>query len=169
MTLRKSNRSPEDILFELIGRYPGNAEAVAERLGISVKTLYKKLSGTEQDRFLTITEFSRVIHMLEEASINAQDALQALNFRHDRICIHLSAINDHTDQDLRKSGIEALKHLGDFAGELEQHLDDINDNAMEALEPKKRRLLATLETMWARIKTRHAERKAKRLHAVKTA
>lgn len=161
MTLRKSQRSPEDVLFELIGnRYPGNAEQVAQRLDMSVKTLYKKLSTS-----LTLTEFSHIVHMLEGAGIDCSEAINALNFRHDRITIPMGAIDDTTDEDLRKNGLQAFRELSDFTGGLEEALErgEIGDKEMEALEPKKRKLLATMHLWWGRVKARHAARKEKRI------
>lgn len=165
MTLRKSQRSPEDILGELCGAYPGGVEAMAERLGIGAKTLYKKLNSSNTDTSLTITEFSSLVSKLEGAGHDCSEALQALNFRHNRLTINLGAIDDITDEDLRKNGLQAFRELSDFTGGLEEALErgEIGDREMEVLEPKKRKLLATMHLWWGRVKARHAARKEKRL------
>lgn len=165
MTLRKSQRSPEDILADLCGSYHGGIEAMADRLGIGSKTLYKKLSSSNKDTCLTLTEFSSIVSKLEEAGFDCSEAFQALCFRHDRICINLGSIDETTDEDLRKNGLQAFRELSDFTGELEETIEggDITDQAMEKLEPKKRKLMATMQLWWGRVKARHAERKQRRV------
>lgn len=162
MTLRRSQRSADDILYDLCSKYPGGMEAISQRLDINVKVLYKKLSASVPDRALTIPEFRSIVLKLEEAGIDCSEAIQAFLFPLNRIAVSLGALNDTTDDDLRKNGMQAMANLGDFAAELNARLErgEICDKAMEALEPKKRKLRATLELWWARVKARHAARKA---------
>lgn len=164
MTLRRSQRSAEDILYDLCSAYPGGMEAIAQRVDINVKVLYKKLSSSVTDRALTTHEFRSIVMKLEEASIDCSDVIQAFLFPLNRIAINLGAIDETTDEDLRKNGMLALRELGDFSGELEEALErgEIGDHEMEMLEPKKRKLLATMHTWWGKIKARHAARKERR-------
>jgi hypothetical protein len=157
MTKRKSECSPEDILANLIGAYKGGAEAVSQRLGIAASTLYYKL-----DNGLRLSEFSRLVTILEGANLDCSEAFNALAFRNNRTCDLIDAADEHDDDDLRKTGNKTLLRLAEFTGELENSLErgEICDKSIEALEPKKRRLIATAMQWWRKVKAKHAAKKA---------
>jgi hypothetical protein len=157
MTHKYSARNQHDLLYEVARAYPGGIEALAARLGTSAKKLYKKLSPKSPERNTTAEEFSVIVEMCEGAGVkNAMSPIEAMCWRHGGIFVPLDAINGTTDEDLRKTGIQAMTQLGNVAALVEEALerDELSDNDMERIEPAKRKLFATVALWWGRIKAR---------------
>lgn len=157
MTLRTSQRSPNDLAYEAARAYPGGVEALAFTMGMNPKLLYKKLSPATPDYELTISEFSEVMERCEGAGVkNALSALEALNWRHNRLATPIDSLLDTTDDDLRKNVIESMAELGALAHRIEEALadGDLTETHMEKLEPTKRKLFTKLGTLWQAIKAR---------------
>lgn len=157
MTMRTSQRSPNDLAYEAARAYPGGVEALAFVMGKNPKLLYKKLSPAHPDYQLTIDEFSELMERCEGAGVkNALAPLEALNWRHSRLATPIDSLLDTSDEDLRKSVLESMAELGALASRIEEALaeGELTDNHMEKLEPAKRGLFTKLGKLWQAIKAR---------------
>lgn len=157
MTCRTSQRSPNDLAYEAARAYPGGVEALAFTMGMNSGLLYKKLSPATPSHQLTINEFSEVIERCEGAGVkNALAALEALNLRHNRLATPIDSLLDTTDDDLRRTTVEAMAELGRLATQLEVALaeGELTESHMEQFEPTKRRLFTTLSKFWNSLKLR---------------
>ncbi|SNT33593.1 hypothetical protein SAMN06265795_12633 [Noviherbaspirillum humi] len=152
MTVRRSERSPEDLLYDMVSSYPGGVEAMAQRLGLRVKTLYHKLQESPTTR-----EFSSMMHKAEEAGMaTAHEPLQALCFRHGGIFLPIEDFEHISDDDILKGVACVMAQMGSMAGAVNDALDagEICDRQMEKIEPKVRKSFAVMAALWARIKGR---------------
>jgi hypothetical protein len=157
MTHKYSARNQHDLLYEIARAYPGGIEALAQRMGTTSKKLYKKLSPKSDERNTTAEEFSVIVEMCAGANVkNAMSPIEAMCWRHGGIFVPLDAITGTSDEDLRKTGIQAMAQLGNVAALLEEAMekDEITDNDMERIEPAKRGLFKTIGVWWAKIKAR---------------
>lgn len=170
MTHRYSARNQHDLLYEVARAYPGGIEALAARMGTTAKKLYKKLSPKSTERNTTAEEFSLIVEMCAGANVkNAMSPIEALCWRHGGIFVPLDAIQGTSDDDLRKTGIQAMSQLGNVAALLEEAMEtDLDDHAMEKIEPAKRKFFSSAVLLWERIRARHAAAKERRLFARKT-
>lgn len=157
MTIQRSERSPEDVLYELASSYPGGVEALAGRLGISPRVLYKKLSASVPDRAPTTKEFSQIIDMAQDANcVKALDPLHALCWRHGGVFISLDEIGMDSDECIRRAAMVATRHVGDVVGTVDEALEDgeLTEKHMDKIEPKFRKTVTAILGLLARVKGR---------------
>lgn len=157
MTIQRSERSAEDVLYELASSYPGGVEALAGRLGMSPRVLYKKLSASVPDRAPSVKEFSQILDMAQDANCpKALDPLHALCWRHGGVFISLDEVGMDSEECIRRAMMVAVKHVGEVAGSVDEALEDeeITEKHMEKMEPKFRKTITAIVGLLARMKSR---------------
>lgn len=124
MTHRLNPLSPLDALYACAQRYPGGMERLAERLGMKVSTLYKKLCANTTTHMLTLDEAESLVRAFQESNMpDACRALDALAFRMDRVCIPLP---DPTEDagDIAAHVCKVFQEGGDVAREVQSSIAD---------------------------------------------
>lgn len=157
MTLRRSERSVNDVLYDLAISYPGNIEALAPRLGTTATKLRNRLSPAVRDMEPTLKDFSMTIDMAQSAKMDAAlDPLHALAWRHGCVIIPVRDLEDISDDSILRGAVTAMQHIGDISGSLNEALDDgeITDRHMDKIEPKFRRAMTAMCSWLARVKGR---------------
>lgn len=164
MTIRTSQRSPNDLAYEAARAYPGGVEALAFTMGMSQKLLYKKLSPATPDYELTVSEFSEVMERCAGAGVkNAFAALEAMAFRHNGVFISIEDLDATEDDSILKAAAQAMERVGSVAGSVNEALEggEITDKEMEVIEPRFRKAFAALASWFKRVKNRKEKDAAK--------
>lgn len=121
-----------DALYLAARRYPGSIAALAQRLGMSQDTLYKKLRPQVSSHMIGYEEASQVIELLEETSPDAADmAIQAFNWRHGRVAVKLPEAENAGD--LMAAVLEVLSDEGKLAEDINHALSQRGHQATRSL------------------------------------
>lgn len=124
MTHRLNPLSPLDCLYDCAQSYPGGIEALAGRMRMPSSTLYKKLCSHTETHKLTLDEAERLMRFFDEAQLpGASKAIEALAYRHGRVCIRLPEPEQHAG-DLATQVVAVFKEGGDVATAVSQAIQD---------------------------------------------
>jgi len=122
MTYRIEEGHPLDVLFRACGKYPGGVEALAVRLKLNEKTLYKKLRHQIDTHHMNYDgELSELLFCLAEAKVDGwSDTIRAFCWRHDHIAIPMPDLSAADDDELSGLVLQVVKEYGDVASALSQ-------------------------------------------------
>lgn len=137
MTHRYNQMNAADALYIAARGYPGGVEALAARMGMSVKVLYNKLCPKTDSHHINFDEVSVILDFLADAGKHdsVEMVINAFNWRHDRVAVKLPE-HEPDDEQLFSQVLRIMNSHGVLADGLHQALrdDDINARELEAFE-----------------------------------
>lgn len=162
MTHRYDDRNPDDALYCAARTYPGGIEALAARMGMSAKVLYKKLGPKVDSHRITFDEVQLILDYLVEAGMEREvdQVINAFCWRHDRAAVPLP---DHftTDAELFSQVVDILNSNGVLASGLRDALldDEISDREMAQFDRDFRTCIMALIRLHASVEVKYVEGK----------
>ncbi len=154
MTLPRSQRNVNDVLYGLACDYPGGFEELARRIGSTPQILRKRMGPGTKDRDPTLRDFSMTIEICQGSGVaDALEPLHALCWRHRGVFISFEEMGDGSEECILRAATAVMARMGDLAGSVEEALDadEITDQHMEKIEPKFRRAFTAMFGWLARV------------------
>ncbi|MFJ9531240.1 phage regulatory CII family protein [Herbaspirillum sp. NPDC101396] len=159
MTYHYGETNQHDCIYNLARKYAGGIEALAPRLGMSVKLLRKKLAPGEVRNQLSFEEATAIMEIC--AAVGMRDALyplHAMGFRLGQICAPIPDV-DHGDlsqEAIHTAAIGAMRQLAEaMAASSDAMMDDeLTETELETIEPKIRGILPAVCKWLERIRAR---------------
>lgn len=106
MTVRRSERSVNDVLYDIATSYPGGIEQLATRLGTTPSKLRNRLSPAVKDMEPTLKDFSLTMDYAQDANMeNALDPIHALCWRHRGVFISLDELGMDSDECISRASM----------------------------------------------------------------
>lgn len=164
MTLRYSEMSQHDTLYNVARAYPGGIEALAQRMGKSVNVLRNKLRPGIDSHHVNFEEVSAIIELCQEAHVpDALSPLFALNARHGLEAFALPSVDSLSDEELTQTVCKAMKKFGDLAANTSAAMMDhiVTSNEMDGIEKDFQQVMAAVGEWRERLRVR-AEQDGKR-------
>lgn len=162
MTHRYDSSNPSDALYCAARAYPGGIEALAARMNMSAKVLYKKLGPRVDSHRITFDEVQLILDYLADVGMENEvcQVINAFCWRHDRVAVPLP---DHftTDEDLFSQVVDIMNSNGLLAGGLRDALNDdvISDREMARFDNDFRTCILALVKLHAAVEVKYAESK----------
>lgn len=159
MTYKYGNTDQHDCLYNAARAYPGGIPALAHRMEMNPKLLYKKLSPMERANNSSFEDATIVMELCQSAAVDgALSALDAMAFRLGKICIDIPNITDGDIDvaEIQRLVFKAMSQLGDAVSASTDALVDghLSEQEMAEIEPKLRALLPTICNWLHRMRSR---------------
>lgn len=165
MTHRRDPLHPLDALNQACKLFPGGIEALAQRRGVGVQTMYKKLEHRIDSHSIRYDdELSDLLFQLQAARVPTWDStLQALAHRHGGVFVRLPSLGDDADGQahmLTEQVLRIVKEQGDVAAVLSDAIQ--NDGAIDGKEFKRfeqqhQEAIAALVALGEMVKSLHEQ------------
>lgn len=159
MTYKYGETDQHDCLYNTARAYPGGIPALAHRMEMNPKLLYKKLSPMEASNHASYEDATVTMEMCSSAGVEgALSALHAQAYRLGHICIPLPDPNQGnlSEEEIQRVVLRAMSQLGDAVTASTDALIDghLSESEMQAIEPKIRALMPTIYDWLFRLKGR---------------
>lgn len=160
MTHAYSDLNPGDALYKAARSYPGGIEALAGRMGMSSKVLYKKLGPNVDSHHVNYEEVSVIIDYLREAGKDDMVDLIINSFcwRSDYMAFELPK-DFVSDAQLFNQVLEIMRHNGELANSLNEAMLDghITSKEYQKLDEDIRTCMLGLLKLRKKIHVKHME------------
>jgi len=159
MTYKYGDTDQHDCLYNAARAYPGGIPALAHRMEMNPKLLYKKLSPMERANNSSFEDAAVVMELCNSAGVpDALSALHAMAYRLGLVCIPIPDADggDISEEEIQRVVFRAMSQFGAAVSASTDALIDghLSESEMQEIEPKIRALLPTIHDWLHRLRIR---------------